>query len=127
MKYSIIVPVYKEEKNIAKLIRKVNNELKKKVTYELIFIDDDSDDNSNKIYKINKNKNTKFFIRKEKPRDLSKSVIYGFDKSKYNNLIVMDGDLQHNPKDILKLIKIYEKTKALNKKIKNIVTCLIKK
>ena len=112
MKYSIIVPVYKEEKNIAKLIRKVNNELKKKVIYELIFIDDDSNDNSNKIYKINKNKNTKFFVRKEKPRDLSKSVIYGFDKSKYNNLIVMDGDLQHNPKDILKLIKIYEKTKC---------------
>ena len=112
MKYSIIVPVYKEEKNIAKLIHKVHDELKKKITYELIFIDDDSNDQSKKVYELNKNKNTKFFIRKEKPRDLSRSVILGFRKSSFNNLIVMDGDLQHNPKDILQLIKIYKKTKC---------------
>ena len=110
MNYSIIVPIYKEEKNIAKLIRTVAHVLKKKIKYELIFVDDDSKDDSRYIFDANKNKNTKFYIRKSKPRDLSKSVVYGFNKSSYNNLIVMDGDLQHNPKDILKLIKIYETT-----------------
>ena len=30
MNYSIIVPIFKEEKNIAKMIRKVQNELSKK-------------------------------------------------------------------------------------------------
>ena len=111
MNYSIIVPIYKEEKNIAKMISKVKSELsKKKINYELIFIDDNSLDNSKKIFNKNKNKNTRFFIRKDKPRDLSKSVVFGFKKSKYKNLIVMDGDLQHNPKDLLKLISKFKKT-----------------
>ena len=103
--------LYKEEKNIAKMISKVKSELsKKKINYELIFIDDNSLDNSKKIFNKNKNKNTRFFIRKDKPRDLSKSVVFGFKKSKYKNLIVMDGDLQHNPKDLLKLISKFKKT-----------------
>lgn len=111
MNYSIIVPIYKEEKNIAKMISKVKSELnKKRINYELIFIDDNSLDNSKKIFKKNKNKNTRFFIRKDKPRDLSKSVVFGFKKSKYKNLIVMDGDLQHNPKDLIKLISKFKKT-----------------
>ena len=110
MGYSIIIPIYKEEKNIAKMIRKVKYELNNKVKYELVFIDDDSADNSEKIFNKNKNKNTKLYIRKKKPRDLSKSVAFGFEKSKYHNLIVMDGDLQHNPRDIIKLIKKYEKS-----------------
>ena len=28
-------------------------------------------------------------------------------KAKFDNLIVMDGDLQHKPSDLLKLIKIF--------------------
>ena len=91
MNYSIIIPVFKEEKNIAKMISKVDYELrKKKIKYELIFVDDDSLDGSKKIFEKHKNKKTRFFIRKEKPRDLSKSVIFGSRKSKFNNLIVMD-------------------------------------
>ena len=107
MKYSIIVPVYKEAKNISRLIAEVNTVLKKnKIKYELLFVDDDSRDDSLKIFNKNKNKNTKFYVRNQKPRDLSRSVVYGFEKSNNDNLIVMDGDLQHNPKDLLKLIKI---------------------
>ena len=112
MNYSIIVPVYKEEKNIAKLIHRIKKELNGKIVYELIFVDDDSCDQSKDIFIKYSNKNFRFYIRKSKPRDLSKSVAYGFEKSKFDNLIVMDGDLQHNPKDILKFIKIYEKTKC---------------
>ena len=53
----------------------------------------------------------KFFIRK-KDRDLTKSCVFGFEKSKYKNILVMDGDLQHRPIDILKLLKVYENRKA---------------
>ena len=45
-----------------------------------------------KRYKLNKEK------------DLSKSCIQGFNNSKYKNILVMDGDLQHDPKYIPKLI-----------------------
>ena len=109
MKYSIIIPIFKEKKNLISLITKLTKELNsQKKIYEIIFVDDDSRDGSNKIFKKIKKKNVKFFIRKQKPRDLSKSVVYGFRKSNYENLAVMDGDLQHRPIDLIKLMNVYE-------------------
>ena len=53
-----------------------------------------------------KKKNLKIIFRKEKIRDLSKSCRDGFEKSKFDKILVMDGDLQHNPKYILRMLKI---------------------
>ena len=38
MNYSIIVPIFKEEKNIAKMIRKVQNELSKKKLITSLYL-----------------------------------------------------------------------------------------
>ena len=86
---SIVIPILNEEKNLIKLtngIRNIKNKLKIK-NFELIFIDDNSDDKTKTILKnlSLKNKFMKFFIRKEMTRDLSKSCILGFDKSRYSN------------------------------------------
>ena len=76
--------------------------------YEIIIVDDSSNDGSKKILKklSNKFKNLKVIFRNKKIRDLSKSCRDGFEKSKFDKILVMDGDLQHNPKYILKMIKI---------------------
>ena len=112
MKYSIIIPIYKEKKNLKKLIKYLSSSFKNiKNRNEIIFVDDDSNDGSIDEFKKNKNKNMRFYIRKRKPRDLSKSVIFGFKKARYENFAVMDGDLQHSPKDLLRLIKEFEKQK----------------
>ena len=113
---SIVIPILNEEKNLIKLtngIRNIKNKLKIK-NFELIFIDDNSDDKTKTILKnlSLKNKFMKFFIRKEMTRDLSKSCILGFEKSRYQNILVMDGDLQHPPKFIEHLTKKYFKKKA---------------
>lgn len=65
MGYSIIIPIYKEEKNIAKMIRKVKYELNNKVKYELVFIDDDSADNSEKIFNKIKIKIQNYILEKK--------------------------------------------------------------
>tara|TARA_Y100001970_G_C14233133_1_gene859988 strand:- start:119 stop:829 length:711 start_codon:yes stop_codon:yes gene_type:complete len=112
MKYSIIIPIYKEKKNLPKLTKILSQKLNSyKRKYEIIFVDDDSRDGSAEIYKKIKTNKTKFYTRIKKPRDLSMSVVYGFSKAKYNNIAVMDGDLQHRPSDLLKLMKIFEKNK----------------
>ena len=62
MKYSIIIPIFNEAKNIKLTIKRVSKILnQKKVAYEIIFVDDDSTDNSEKVYKNFKTSKTKFF------------------------------------------------------------------
>ena len=106
-KFSIIIPVYNEGKNLRILIPKIYRELKG-IKFELIIVDDNSTDNTSKILKKFKKKNFHHIIREEE-RDLSKSCILGFKKSRHKNIIVMDGDLQHKPSDIKKFLYIFYK------------------
>ena len=105
---SIVIPILKESKNIERLVNDISKNLELD-NYEILFIDDNSCDGSEEILKkINqKNNKIKYFIRKKEKKDLSKSCILGFEKSIYNNILVMDGDLQHDPQDINKLINVY--------------------
>ena len=102
---SIIIPIYKEEKNIDKLWLKIKKNINLK-KFEVIYVDDNSKDRSEEILeKISKKyKKIKFIIRKNKKRDLSKSCFLGFKRSIYKNILVMDGDFQHDPKYISKFI-----------------------
>ena len=67
IKISIIIPVYKEFNNIEKLSLKIKKYLKGSI-YEVIFVDDSSNDGSEQLLKdINKRyKNFKYIIRKKK-------------------------------------------------------------
>ena len=108
-KFTIVIPVYNEEKNLKILIPRIYQELKNR-KYEIIIVDDNSTDKTSKVIKkFKKKKNFRYLIRKDK-RDLSKSCILGFEKSRYNNIMVMDGDLQHKPSDIKKFLNIFYKT-----------------
>ncbi len=113
---SIVIPVLNESKNLRILIPLILKEIKKyKITkIEVIIVDDNSIDDTfkviNKIQK--KNKKIKYYLRDRENKDLSKSCIVGFEKSKYKNILVMDGDLQHNPKYIFKIFNKFQKSKS---------------
>jgi dolichol-phosphate mannosyltransferase len=106
LKVSIVIPVLNEEKSIKILTNKIFKVLKNYV-FEIIFVDDNSIDSSEKI--LNKLKkrisNFEFIIRKNEQRDLFQSCFLGIKKSKYKYILIMDGDLQHNPKYIPIMIK----------------------
>ena len=110
MKFSIVIPVFNESKNLPILIKQIFRILRSKM-FELIIVDDNSTDGTKYIMNKFKKRNIRYYIRK-KDRDLTKSCVFGFKKSKYDNIVVMDGDLQHRPVDILKLLKVYENKKA---------------
>mgnify|MGYP001314536006 CR=1 FL=1 len=106
-KISIIVPIYKEKDNIIELTDKIRKNLKS-IKYEIIFVDDDSDDGTKEILKKLKKKYRYFdFIIRKKKKDLTQSCFIGIEKSKYKSILIMDGDLQHNPKYIPKMINRY--------------------
>ena len=97
---SIVIPVLNEELNIIPLTNKIIKTLKK-YNFEIIFVDDSSFDSSKKILNDLKLKYSFFkpIFRTDK-RDLSKSCFNGIKKSKFQNILIMDGDLQHDPKYI---------------------------
>lgn len=104
---TIVVPVLNEEKNIELLTKKIIKVLKN-YKFEIIFVDDSSKDSSKKILKRLQSKYIFFrpIFRKKKP-DLTKSCFEGIEKAMYQNILIMDGDLQHNPKYINKMYKKY--------------------
>ncbi len=110
-KLSIIIPIFNEKNNILVLTNKILFNLVK-IKYEIIFVDDNSPDNSRKI--LNElRKKYKFFkpIFRNKKRDLSQSCFEGIEKAKYENILIMDGDLQHNPKYIKRMLVELSKKK----------------
>ena len=64
---SLVIPILNEEKNINLLIHLIKKNLKL-IKYEIIFVDDNSSDNSKKIILEFKKKNKfiKYFNRKKK-------------------------------------------------------------
>ena len=105
-KFTIIIPIFNERKNIVKLLKNINSKVKK-LKFEILIIDDDSTDGSQEliINYINNKDNMHLIKRRKKPRDLSLSCIDGFKKSKRKFILVMDGDGQHNPKYINTMVR----------------------
>ena len=99
-KISIIVPCYNEEEVLSQFYKELKKELKelKKLNYEIIFVDDGSEDNTiNEIKKIRKiDKNIKYIVLS---RNFGKeSAMYaGLEKSVGDYVAIMDADLQDPP------------------------------
>lgn len=108
---SIIIPVYNESKNIVKLIKEIELCLANK-DYEIIIIDDSSiDDTVNVIKNLKK---IKVKILKNKfNKGQSFCINRGIINSKYNTIITIDGDGQNNPKDIIRLLNIYNSNEEI--------------
>ena len=109
---SIIIPVLNEEKNLEILTKKIYQNTKN-LKKEIIIVDDNSKDNSMLILKKlkKKYKNFQYFTRKKK-NDLTQSCFLGIKKSKYNNILIMDGDGQHNPIYIQRMLKLFLRNKT---------------
>ena len=72
---SIVIPTYNERDNISQIIERLGKTLRN-IKYEIIFVDDNSKDNTLYILQDLKKKysNFNYIIRKEK-NDLSKSIL----------------------------------------------------
>ena len=110
MDISIIIPIFNEKNNIGLLVNDIYEKLKL-VKFEVIIVDDSSTDGTIEVLKsLEKDfKDLKIINRIMFPRDLSKSCQLGFENSKYENILVMDGDLQHDPIYISPMIDEFEK------------------
>ena len=106
---SIVIPIYNEQNNIVQLIREVIATLEKKINFEIIIVDDGSDDKTyevvKKIKKINKNIT---IISHKKNYGQSIGLRTGIIEANSEYILTLDGDGQNDPRDILKLIKSFD-------------------
>jgi glucosyltransferase len=109
---SVIVPCFNEEKLIKKSILEIFKALKicKISKYEIIIIDDGSEDKSYIISKklINKYKNIKI-IKNKKNRGIGYNFFKGVSVSRQKYLIQIPADNSHPAKEICKILKFINK------------------
>ena len=105
---SVIVPLYNEEESLPELsawIERVMNE--NKFTYEIIFVNDGSRDNSWKVVKSLSEKNTNIKgISFSRNYGKSAALHVGFKDAHGKVVITMDADLQDSPDEIPALYKM---------------------
>ena len=115
MQYSLIIPFYNEEGNVKLLHEEILSALSiLKKNYncevELIYVDDGSTDETfNNLTKLNFEDCEIKILKHRVNYSQSIAITNAISYSKYDNIIILDGDLQNNPIDIDKLMKIYEK------------------
>ncbi len=107
IKFSIVIPVFNESKNIENLVLEIINSLSEYKNYELIIVEDGSKDDSLKVIKNIQKKHTIKLIQHNKNLGQSRSIYTGIKNSSSETIVTLDGDGQNNPKDIPKLLKIY--------------------
>ena len=109
-KLSIIIPIYNEEKNLKILLKKIDLIKLSKIKIEIIAIDDGSTDASLLILK----KFKKIKILTQKNQGKGKAVQLGISKSSGDYIIIQDGDLEYDPKDIIKMCKKINKSNHIS-------------
>ncbi len=108
-KISIVISVYNEESNIEKLIEEIWLNVPNRFEYELIFVNDGSTDETEKIITLFCQKENRIKLlnfTKNYGHEIAMSA--GMDISSGDAVIFMDGDLQHPPSLLPELIINWE-------------------
>ncbi|OGT30343.1 MAG: hypothetical protein A3E87_01250 [Gammaproteobacteria bacterium RIFCSPHIGHO2_12_FULL_35_23] len=110
---SIIIPTFHEAENLPLLVEKLALLVPHFTKFEVIIVDDNSQDNSSEILSRLSQHYTwlRYYIRKENP-DLSLSVLRGLKQAAHETLVVMDADLSHDPTEVIKLVTALTESQA---------------
>lgn len=113
MELSVVIPLYNEEESLPELAQWIANVMDThQYSYEIIFVDDGSKDDSWEVIKMLKEKNVHIKgIRFQRNYGKSAALNEAFKITKGDFVITMDADLQDSPEEIPAL---YQKIKSEN-------------
>ena len=111
MDISVIIPLYNEAESLPELTAWIERVMKEHgYTYEIIFINDGSTDNSWDVIEQLKEKNSNIHgIKFRRNYGKSPALYCGFERAKGDVVITMDADLQDSPDEIPILYKMVTK------------------
>lgn len=118
----LLIPVFDEEKYIGRLLQSLMLQLRKiSVIKQLVFIDDGSTDKTSQILlswvASHGSKSLKVkIIRHKKNMGKGAAMRSGMEyakKGRADAVIFMDGDLQHDPEELTKFVRVLQQSPAI--------------
>ena len=102
LSYSVVVPFYNEQENVAQLYVKIIEVMDALgEPYEIVFVDDGSKDGTFRLLsEIAGDDERVVVVRLRRNFGQTAALKAGFDHSEGEVIISMDGDLQHDPAEI---------------------------
>lgn len=99
---SVVIPVYNEEENIDHSYSEVSQVMAELgAVYEIIYVDDGSSDQTlNKLIAISKIDPNVRVIEFRRNFGQTAAMAAGFDHSRFDIVVALDGDLQNDPREI---------------------------
>ena len=108
MTVSVVIPLYNEEENVRELHHRLKEVLDTMGTdYEVLFVDDGSTDSTLALLQEIQSQDSNVVVLSLR-RNFGQTAAFaaGFDYSRGDIIITMDGDLQNDPHDIPKFIEM---------------------
>lgn len=97
---TVLIPVYNEERNIARVIAQIEEALKE-IEHLILVVDDNSKDMTAEIAR----ELGADIVFNDRRRGYGNALTRGLEFCESDIIVTLDGDGQHDPKDIPKLIK----------------------
>ncbi len=107
MKISVVVPAYNEAVNIPFLIEEFDKFVEKKRNYEVILVDDGSEDGTSDILKKHKRRYLRC-VRHKRNMGKTQAIMSGAKAAKGDVIVIFDADMQYDPNDIPRLIALID-------------------
>ena len=111
-KYSIVVPFHNEQESVRDLYVQLSGVMTGRYEpVEFVFIDDHSADSTPQVLnEIAQGDPRVMVVRLKRNYGQTVALAAGFDHAEGDVIISMDGDLQHDPADIPKMLAAFEET-----------------
>ena len=111
MNLSIVIPVYNSESIVSRLIEEIENAIKSyNLEFEVVLINDCSaDDSWEMIKKLSKKKNFIKEISLKNNYGQHNAISAGLNYTEGKFIVLMDDDLQHDPRYIVKIFNVLNK------------------
>jgi len=118
VKISVVVPVYNEADNISALIAEIVNAMNQAEAYEIIYVDDGSNDETAAVLKQTQT-NIKMLrvIQHQQSCGQSAAVYTGVKAARYPCIATLDGDGQNDPADISRLYGILMQQRTIGSNV----------
>ena len=111
MRFSLVVPVYNEEQNVDALLDEIEQVVLPLGSCEVLVVDDGSTDQSRGrllAWKQRRQAAWLRILRLAANRGQSAAVCAGVDRARSDLILMMDGDLQNDPRDFAAMLALLE-------------------